>query len=273
MMPNQLAPVSVVIPHYNAVKELARALESIRAQSTQPKEVIVVDDHSPLSAGRQLDEVCSAYAGEDFTVRLITLPQNCGPGTARNIGWDAAECDYVAFLDADDAWHEDKVRLQYGVMENDPTLEFSCHLFTEGELESDTSGLNARDLKLEPLPLRKWLIANRAPVPTVMVKRSVAERFPANERFSEDYEVWLTMAARKAAMARIRVNLARCFKPEFGHSGLSGHLYGMQIGEFRAIRTALSSRRATQLLVYPIQAWSLIKYIKRRIAVAIRNTD
>jgi glycosyltransferase involved in cell wall biosynthesis len=89
--------VSVVVPLYNKARYVARALESVAAQSVENLEVIVVDDGSTDGGG-------AVVAGiGDSRLRLIRQ-ENAGPGAARNRGLREARAAYVAFLDADDRW-------------------------------------------------------------------------------------------------------------------------------------------------------------------------
>jgi succinoglycan biosynthesis protein ExoO len=91
---------TVLIAAYNAEGFLRRAVTSALTQSLAPLEVLVVDDASTddtVAVVRQL-------ARADSRIRLITLAQNGGPSAARNAGLDAARGEWVAVLDADDAF-------------------------------------------------------------------------------------------------------------------------------------------------------------------------
>jgi hypothetical protein len=87
---------TVVIPVYNRKKIIESALDSVFAQTFDDYEVVVVNDGSTDNTGK----VVEAYPEP---VRLI-LQNNAGPGPARNAGIEAAEGEYVAFLDSDDRW-------------------------------------------------------------------------------------------------------------------------------------------------------------------------
>lgn len=88
-------PVSVVIPAYNRERMLRRALESVRAQSAAPAEIVVVDD---ASTDR------TAAVAEELGARVVRHEQNAGEGAARNSGIAAATQSWVALLDSDDEW-------------------------------------------------------------------------------------------------------------------------------------------------------------------------
>src|ERR1700704_5494898 len=87
---------SIVIPTYNRVDVLSRALESVWGQRFTDYEVVVVDDGST-------DGTQAYLRGLGNKVRIIRQP-NRGPGAARNIGVLEAKGDYVALLDSDDLW-------------------------------------------------------------------------------------------------------------------------------------------------------------------------
>lgn len=90
--------LSVVIPVYNAERYLAQCIESVRMQTWEDYEVILVDDGS-CDSSRAL---CSSYCARDARFRLIEHDRNRGASAARNTGLAAARADYVMFLDNDD---------------------------------------------------------------------------------------------------------------------------------------------------------------------------
>jgi len=98
--------VCVVIPLYNAEATIQKTLESLSEQTRLPDNVIVVDDGSS-DLGPQ---IVKDYAAP-FRLTLLQQP-NQGPGSARNKGIFAAEETHIAFLDADDQWHPQKLEKQ-----------------------------------------------------------------------------------------------------------------------------------------------------------------
>jgi glycosyltransferase involved in cell wall biosynthesis len=110
------APVpsmSVVSPFHNRRAFLAGVIETLGQQTFTDFELIIVDDGSS-------DGLADDIAGlkTDFPIRFIRLEQNRGAAAARNVGIDAARGRYVALLDSDDAWHPEKLRLQFEQLEN-----------------------------------------------------------------------------------------------------------------------------------------------------------
>ena len=109
--------VSVVIPAYNAEKHIARAIESVLVQTRPADEVIVIDDGS--SDG-------TAEVIRSFGDKVILIQQeNAGASVARNAGIKAATGDWIAFLDADDEWLPEKLKLQTGHAQGNPDLRWS----------------------------------------------------------------------------------------------------------------------------------------------------
>lgn len=96
-------PVTVVIPIFNGSDLLPRAMASVRAQTTQPAEVLVVDDGSS-------DD--SADLAERLGARVIRQP-NAGSSAARNTGIQAASQPWIALLDHDDVWEPTKLARQF----------------------------------------------------------------------------------------------------------------------------------------------------------------
>lgn len=99
--------VSVVMPCYNRVGLIGEAVETVRRQSLQDWELIVVDDGS----ADDLEGVLRPYH-DDRRLRYLRHPQNRGAAAARNTGVAAARGRFVAFLDSDDRWFETKLERQ-----------------------------------------------------------------------------------------------------------------------------------------------------------------
>ena len=108
--------ISVIIPVYNYELYLAEAIESVMAQTYRPIEVIVIDDGSTDN---------SAEVAKRFSPPVKYFYKNhCGAGAARNHGVDLAQGSFLAFLDADDIWMQDKLTLQIAVFQSNPGVDF-----------------------------------------------------------------------------------------------------------------------------------------------------
>lgn len=99
---------SVIIPFYSSQPDLLiKAVKSALNQTVSNLEVIVIDDGSPLSAKDELSSI------NDNRVRVIRHHENSNGGVARNTGIDIARGEYIAFLDYDDIWYENKLERQF----------------------------------------------------------------------------------------------------------------------------------------------------------------
>ena len=97
---------SVVIPAYNVSGIIERAVRSAAAQTFPPLEIIVIDDCSTDNTV----EVVRALAREIPSLRLLSTPANSGVSAARNVGLREAKADWIALLDADDAWKPGRLK-------------------------------------------------------------------------------------------------------------------------------------------------------------------
>lgn len=110
--------LSVIIPIYNVEKYLKRCVSSVTSQDYKDLEVILVDDGSPDSC----PAICDELAMQDDRIRVIHKP-NGGLSSARNAGLEIACGEYVAFLDSDDAWMQNKLsRIMQILFEKNPDL-------------------------------------------------------------------------------------------------------------------------------------------------------
>lgn len=96
-MENSSPKISVIVPVYNAEKYLAQCIDSILDQDFTDFELLLIDDGSK----DQSRQICDAYARQDWRVRVFHK-ENGGVSSARNLGIDKAEGEYVAFIDSDD---------------------------------------------------------------------------------------------------------------------------------------------------------------------------
>ncbi|MBL8148797.1 MAG: glycosyltransferase family 2 protein [Blastocatellia bacterium] len=107
--------ISVIMPVFNGDPFLAEAVASIRRQSLQPMEIIIIDDGSTDRTSRYATSL-----GEDV---YYFYQENGGPAVARNRALRIARGEIIAFLDADDVWPEDKLAIQSSCLAADPSLE------------------------------------------------------------------------------------------------------------------------------------------------------
>jgi len=254
------APVTVIIPCYKCESTIDRAVNSVFNQSLRPKEVILVNDCENIETKRALQIIQEKY-GKDW-LRIVPFTTNEGPAGARNKGWDIATQDFIAFLDADDAWDSTKIEVQWGWMDENPKYSLTGHHYKIVDSESfkkvTPSTKSFYDISKSALLLR-----NRFGTSSVMLRKDIPERFDQSRRYAEDYLLWLTISQSGKLCALSSETLGFRFNQAFGDSGLSENLYMMSKGEagnYLILRRAglMSFSQAFLLIV-----WSFIKSARR----------
>ena len=256
--------VSVVIPVYNAQATLARALLSVYAQSRLPDEVICVDDGSADDA-EQIARACVPPGAP--ALQWLRADRNRGAAAARNLGLDRAHSSHVAFLDVDDAWHPDKLRLQLDAMSAQQLDVLGGHsMVCEASPWQPAPPIDA--LRTRAAPLWRAMLSNPFHTSSVVMRRDPGQRFPETMARGEDYALWLALMASGWRCAQHAEPLSAMFKPAYGHAGLSADLWQMQGGELAALaRTGLRAHPVAALVAIP---WSCIKFAKRVLAASRR---
>lgn len=181
--------VSIIIPVYNGERFIAEAIESVRLQNYEPREVIVVDDGS-----------------DDDTPRIVQCFQdvrymrqdNQGVSAARNTGIHNSTGELIAFLDADDYWARNKLNIQVDCLLNNPDIGYTLGM-QRNFLECGTE----RPFWVKEEHLLKEHIGF---VPTLVIYRHIFEIvgfFNTNISISEDVE-WFSRVV-DASISRIVV--------------------------------------------------------------------
>ncbi|MBV1910356.1 MAG: glycosyltransferase [Kangiellaceae bacterium] len=115
--------ISVVIPFFNGEQFFEECIQSVLRQSHAAKEIVIINDSpSPESV-----KFLSQY---ENNAKIIHLDCNHGISVARNIGIANCKSDWIAFLDNDDVWVDDKLEKQVNYLKNNPSRE-ACHTGTE----------------------------------------------------------------------------------------------------------------------------------------------
>ena len=106
--------VSVIIPYYKKRNHIRDTLVSVINQSYNNLEVIIIYDDTNLNDFEFLQKI----AKSDNRIKIVKNEKKLGAGLSRNIGIERSEGKYIAFLDADDVWHRDKLKNQIKIMLN-----------------------------------------------------------------------------------------------------------------------------------------------------------
>ena len=255
--------VTAIIPAFRSEKVVIRAIESVLSQSSPVDEIIVVDDASDDRTA----QVVRDFAINQPQIRLIVNNRNLGPGQSRNVAWNSATSEYLAFLDADDTWHPKKIELQREWFRANPS-EVICgtqHCIVNAN-EMQSSGEQTSQFTIKDL-LRR----NRFTTPSVMLRREISLRFDPKLQLSEDYLLWMEIASEHGHVNRINKPLTVLHKPIFGAAGLSSKFFPMYLSELKTIRILKQKDRINRQTYLQSISWSTLKFIRRLPASIFRN--
>jgi len=189
--------ISVIIPTYNRVDLLARAMGSVKIQTHTNWEMIIVDDGSI----DHTSQMVQSWQLNDQRIKYYKLSKNTGsPVAPRNKGVALAEGGYIAFLDSDDYWFSNKLEIQLWYMEYHNSV-FSYHDLIVQRVDGhgnksfeqwDKMSTCFSDMVF-PFLLRK----NFIPTSAVMMKRELYERYGGMDPalvINHDWDLWLRIA-------------------------------------------------------------------------------
>ncbi|CUA63224.1 glycosyltransferase family 2 protein [Escherichia coli] len=245
--------ISVVIPCFNCIQTIDKALQSVYDQNYKFIEIVCVDDCST-------DNTYEHIKTNHPFVKLVKNDINLGPAASRNKGVRLCSGEFVAFLDADDIWFPNKTNIQIELMDK-YGLDFIGASFTINTNDNPSTVSQFEIIKLYNLAFKNYF-----PTPSVIMKKNLV-CFNELQRFSEDYDLWLRLAKDKCIMGYVKTPLISLGKPSYGHSGLSSNLIKMQLGEISSINKNLKGKWICFFAI----SWSFIKFIRRLCVVFIRK--
>ncbi len=189
--------ISIVIPLYNKQDTILQTVESIRRQTYQDFEIVVVDD------GSTDDSVKLIRGIEDSRIRVVAQA-NCGVSVARNSGIKESRGEFIAFLDADDEWDKDYLETQMGLLMDFPGCNVTA---TNYRFKDDQGRISHTILNKIPFEGERGILSNyfevcscsHAPVcsSAVLIKKQCLEQiggFPPGIKSGEDLLTWARLA-------------------------------------------------------------------------------
>lgn len=250
--------VSVIIPAFNAEETIIACVQSVLEQTYRSLEIIVIDDGSKDAT----KSIIEAYKKDLNLDNLVVLSQkNAGPSAARNLGIKLAKGAYVAFLDADDRWDAEKIEKQiYCLQKNNAALVgCKCRI---GNRKCNCFSVTKKEVEIS---FTKLLYHNYFNTPSVVVASDIVKRinFNVNQRYSEDYRLWLEIARRYKCIYLDECLVQLYDKPIFGSSGLSANLWKMEKGELNNYKYFYSEHCISGAKFLFCSSISLLKYVRR----------
>jgi glycosyltransferase involved in cell wall biosynthesis len=182
---------SIIIPTYNRATDLKRALSSLNNQTYKYFEVLICDDGSIDNT----PEVVADFSN-DLNINYIKIANSRRPAIPRNLGITQAKGKYIAFLDSDDWWHENKLQLAFEYLENGADLVYSDFYKVKSLTEKEI--VRVRDLKTN---ITTDLLKNGNPIcnSSVVVRKSILDEvgfFNEGQEYIawEDFDLWLRIS-------------------------------------------------------------------------------
>ncbi len=195
--------VSIITPNFNSEKFLRQTAASVFMQSYPRWEWIIVDDGSTDGS----PEILKELANLNPRVRIFFLESNQGPAIARNFAIEKSTGDYLAFIDSDDLWLPNKLKVQVAFMEK-TNFYFSHHSYRRISEDGERTGqLIEAGLEVSAAGLLKNRgIGNL----TVMLKKKPLLPLKMEKCAHEDLLFWYRILAKHKILARgIPEDLAR----------------------------------------------------------------
>jgi len=190
-MPNQL-PISVIIPSYNRAHVLPRAVRSVLDQEVLPAELVIVDDGSTDDTLKVLQSI---EKNPEVSVSILSS-DNHGVSHARNLGIQNSIQPWIAFLDSDDWWKPDKLKLQWRKLEE--TGLRVCHteeIWIRNGVRVNQGKRHKKGGGDQFIPSLKLCLISPS---SILLNREVFERtglFREDLMACEDYNLWLKITA------------------------------------------------------------------------------
>lgn len=185
--------VSVIIPTFNRKDYLREAIESVINQSFQSFEIIVVDDGSNDGTREMINN-------EFGSSIKYYWQENQGESVARNKGMQESQGEYIALLDSDDRWLNNKLEVQVNYLDDDPSSGMVfCQAWVIGDtgerIDSDPwgSNINHGRINVESLVFNNGISGPSSTLIRRIVFDSIGE-FDPNIHYGEDWDLWLRIA-------------------------------------------------------------------------------
>ena len=197
----QESKVSIIIPVYNAEKFIGKTMESVLNQTYKNWEMLIFNDKSKDNSLK----IIKKYSEKDERIKVIDSKENVGVVTARNKLTEIATGEFIAFLDADDYWREEKLEKQIKFMKEQNAL-ISCTEYTR--VTEDEKEINDIIIK-EIITYEDMLKNNYLGCLTVIYNANkLGKRYFKERKKNEDYVLWLEIVKETKIIFGLKENLA-----------------------------------------------------------------
>jgi glycosyltransferase involved in cell wall biosynthesis len=186
-----MAQVSVIIPTFNRSQKIVRAVRSVLNQDFRDFEIVVVDDGSTDNTGAALNDYMPF-------IRYLRQPVNRGVSAARNRGVESSAAPWISFLDSDDYWLREKLRVQMEFLQRNPSA-VACQTqeiwIRRGRRVNPKTKHKKPSGDIFKQSLKLCLVSPSS----IILRRSLFEDagfFDEGLPAGEDYDLWLRISCR-----------------------------------------------------------------------------
>lgn len=193
--------VSIIIPVHNAEKFIGKTIESILNQTYKNWEMLIFNDKSKDNSLK----IIKKYSEKDERIKVVDSKENVGVVAARNKLIEIATGEFIAFLDADDYWKQNKLEKQIKFMRKNNAL-ISCTEYTR--VTEDEKEINDIIIK-EIITYEDMLKNNYLGCLTVVYNANkLGKRYFKERKKNEDYVLWLEIVKETKIIFGLKENLA-----------------------------------------------------------------
>lgn len=193
--------VSIIIPVYNTEKFIGKTIESVLNQTYKNWEILIFNDKSKDNSLK----IIKKYSEKDKRIKVVDSKENVGVVAARNKLTEIATGEFIAFLDADDYWKQNKLEKQIKFMRKNNAL-ISCTEYTR--VTEDEKEINDIIIK-EIITYEDMLKNNYLGCLTVIYNANkLGKRYFKEREKNEDYVLWLEIVKETKIIFGLKENLA-----------------------------------------------------------------
>lgn len=236
--------VSIITPMYNSEKYIVSTIESVLRQTYKNWEMIIVDDCSTDSSS----EIAKLYSEKDKRIKYIRTEKNSGVSNARNLALKEANGSFIAFLDSDDTWKNEKLKKQIEFMQkNDYIITFTAY-----ELMDENGNKIHKEIMVpNSVDYKTLLKGNVLGCLTVIIDRKkLGFDIKMSGERHEDYVLWLSILKKGISAYGLNEVLASYRKSS---TSLSGN-------KFKAAKWTWNIYRNIEKIPFPKAIYYFINY-------------
>lgn len=186
--------ISVICPAYNSGNFIIETLNSLKDQTELPNEIIIIDDGSTDDTLLKVND----FKNNNCNLNISLIQQNhLGPGAARNTGILNSTSEWIAFIDSDDIWYNNKINISKKYIQNYPKINFFCHNENHIDLNKKIKSIDY-SIGFDYLKdySKQIYTKNYFSTSAIICKKNLLQEnlFNINLSSAQDYELWLRLS-------------------------------------------------------------------------------